>query len=185
MKRFLLLTLLTLSVFAFVWIAIDKDAREAISAVVGGNQRHSTNGEYWMKVSAASFRIDPGMVLTMDTTSQGSTTLHNGYIREATSGTQAIIGFALTGCATPSSNGDNLVLVDTSLDSIHYIISDTTGAVTQAVVGTYCDVASATQANPDASTHDLLQIVGVDPVEGTADTQAGVFVKINPEEIQF
>lgn len=185
MKRYFLLTLMTLSVFAFAYLAIDKNAREAVSAAISFNKRASTSGEVYMKVSAVSFRIDPGMVLTMDTTSQGGTTLHNGYVREATSGTEAIVGFALSGCPSPDSNGDYSVLVDTSLDSVHYIISDTTGAVAQSLVGTLCDIASATQANPDASTHDLLQIVGVDPVEGTADSGAGILVKINPEEIQF
>ena len=186
MKRFILLTLLTIFVFSFVYIMLDKDAQDAIAAVVGGNRRQSTTAEFWMKVGDASAEIDEGAIVTMDTTGiSGATAIHAGYVRDATSGTQAIVGVALTSAPEPTSNGQYEVLVDTSPSSVHYIIADATADVVQAIVGNSVDIANATRADCNASTNDLLQVVGIDPVEGTADTQAGIFFKINPEELQF
>lgn len=109
-------------------------------------------------------------------------TITSGYILPATAGADAVYGVAVSGCDIPSASGGASVLVDSNLDHVFYFVADATADVTADDVGTLIDIASDVLLDGNASTDDVFEVVGVDVPESILDTQAGYYVRLNPEE---
>lgn len=95
-----------------------------------------------------------------------------GYIGQAAAG-DIPMGVAMDRSAVPSADGDIKILVDISREAVYEYPPDT-GSVTQALVGLTCDVGGARSINIDASTDDVIEIVGADV------TNNSVFIRLRP-----
>jgi hypothetical protein len=83
-----------------------------------------------------------------------------GYIVKCSAG-DAPIGVAMSACSAPSADGAQSVKVNIAADAIYEYPPDA-GTVTQALVGTTMDTGGAQSINIDASTDDVIIVVGVD-----------------------
>lgn len=108
------------------------------------------------KIDASSAAIEVGDILTTGTA---------GYLQRAAAG-DLVYGVAMQACASPAADGDIAILVDISETAIYEYPPDA-GTVTQALVGTTMDVGGPQSINIDASTDDVVKVVGVDTVKNT------------------
>ena len=127
-------------------------------------------------------RYDVGADTATNITPGTAVKLQTGVIIACIAGDDVVYGVALSSCDIPTVTGDFTVLVDTNLSHTFYFIADATADVTIATIGTLVDIASATEINGNASTDDVFEVVGIDPIQSQNDTQAGFFVRLNPEE---
>lgn len=93
-----------------------------------------------------------------------------GYIVPCSAGDKPI-GVAMDTCSAPSADGAKKIRVCIDLDAVYEYPPDA-GSVTQALVGTTMDVGGAQSIDIDASTDDVITVVGVDIARNT------LFVKL-------
>lgn len=95
-----------------------------------------------------------------------------GYIVPCSAGDKPI-GVAMDTCSAPSADGAKKIRVCIDLDAVYEYPPDA-GSVTQALVGTTMDVGGAQSIDIDASTDDVITVVGVDIARNT------LFIKLTP-----
>ncbi len=122
--------------------------------------------------ASSALAIIPGMFVN----------IQSGYIISSAAADDTVFGVALSAASIPSSSGLQTVLVDTSLDTVHYFPADATADVVITRIGTLVDIASATEIDGNATTDDLFEVVGIDAIESQRDTTAGFYVRINGNE---
>ena len=127
-------------------------------------------------------QYDVGKYSAVPLTSGTFVTLTQGYVVACAAGADAVWGIALSDAAIPDTSGDTKVLVDTNLSHVFWVPADATADVTLDKIGTLIDIASATQADGNASTDDVLEVMDIDPSEAGLDLEAGFYVRLNPEE---
>ncbi|MFZ5559366.1 MAG: hypothetical protein ACOZAL_01065 [Patescibacteria group bacterium] len=94
-----------------------------------------------------------------------------GYITTGTSSSQNVPYVAME-TVTTTSAGE---LVNVILTEGVIFEADTDAAVAQTDVGTLCDLFDKDQLNPDASTHDVFEIIEIVGAAGTATKVRGKF----------
>jgi len=96
-------------------------------------------------VAAASAAIVAGDFLSESTA---------GFVAQAAAG-GTLIGIAYESVASPSANGDSIILVDVSTLSVYEYPADT-GTVSAALRGRSMDIGGAQSVDIDASSDDVL-----------------------------
>ena len=93
----------------------------------------------------------------------------SGYLAVATSATAVDIHYVAMQTVTTTANGQMVLCIET--ENILFD-ADCDAAWSADDVGTYCDLASVSTLNPDATTNDLFYIAkGI----GTADTDTTIY----------
>jgi len=95
-----------------------------------------------------------------------------GYVGQAAAGGTPL-GVAVSVGLDPAADGQQSVLVSMDPDAVYEYPPDI-GTVTQALVNTTMDIGGAQSIDIDASTDDIIQVVGVDIERNT------LFVKLIP-----
>ena len=95
-----------------------------------------------------------------------------GYYQQAAAG-DVVHGVAMQRSTAPAADGDKVILMDISTESVYAFPPDT-GTVTVALIGKTCDVGGAQSIDIDATLDDCILIRDVDTVANL------VYVQVRP-----
>jgi len=107
-------------------------------------------------IAAASSAIVAGDMLSESTA---------GYVAQAAAG-GTLVGVAWEAAASPTANGDTVILVDVSTLSVYEYPADT-GTVTQALAGRKMDIGGAQSIDIDANTDGVIMCHEIDATKNT------------------
>jgi len=114
-------------------------------------------------VDASTTALDAGDMVVLGTA---------GYVQKAAAG-DLVMGVTCDKMAVPAADGDALINVDISRESVYEYPPDT-GTVTAGLLFKTCDVGGARSVDIDATVDDCLEIVRVDVTNNT------VYVRLRP-----